>query len=96
MLYRHRQTKTKRWNRSRVFWLLPVALLILGGILALHAQQSLKKELPSAVTLKVDYQRDIQPIFSSRCLQCHGAQMQMSSLRLDNRRDALAGGNTAR
>ncbi len=92
MLYR--RTKARRWNQLLGFWTLPVTILSLWSILALHAQQSLKKELPPPAAMKVDYLRDIQPILSSRCLQCHGAQMQMSSLRLDNRRAALAGGNS--
>ena len=92
MLYR--RTPVVGWFLSRTLRILPVTLVSLGSILALRAQQLSKKELPPAVALKVDYQRDIQPILSSRCLQCHGAQMQMSSLRLDNRRDALAGGNS--
>ena len=91
MPYR-RSTDTRR-ESLRIFWVLPMALLSLGGILALHAQQSSKKQLPAPATLKVDFKRDIQPILSSRCEQCHGAQMQMSSLRLDSRREALAGGN---
>ena len=40
----------------------------------------------------VDYVRDIEPILHERCYLCHGAQQQMSDLRLDNREAALKGG----
>lgn len=42
----------------------------------------------------VDFSRDIQPIFKARCETCHGAQQQMSGLRLDQKEDALRGGNS--
>ena len=32
---------------------------------------------------KIDFSRDVQPIFESRCQGCHGAQQQMGGLRLD-------------
>ena len=38
-----------------------------------------------------DFARDIQPIFQKRCIMCHGAQMQMAGLRLDNRDLAMKG-----
>ncbi|MCY4599275.1 MAG: DUF1549 domain-containing protein, partial [Acidobacteria bacterium] len=40
----------------------------------------------------VDYVRDIEPILHERCYLCHGAQQQMSDLRLDSREAALKGG----
>ena len=39
-----------------------------------------------------DYARDIEPILHERCYLCHGAQQQMSGLRLDSREAALKGG----
>jgi len=41
---------------------------------------------------KVDFTRDIEPLLQKRCLVCHGAQQQMSGLRLDSREAALKGG----
>ncbi|MEO8129255.1 MAG: DUF1549 domain-containing protein, partial [Bryobacteraceae bacterium] len=41
---------------------------------------------------KVDFIRDVQPIFRARCVSCHGAASQSSGLRLDRREDALRGG----
>jgi hypothetical protein len=39
-----------------------------------------------------DFDRDIRPLLEKRCLMCHGAQQQMSGLRLDGRDSALKGG----
>src|SRR6187399_2752147 len=40
---------------------------------------------------KVDFARDIQPIFVKRCYECHGPDKQKSDLRLDKKMDALRG-----
>ena len=40
----------------------------------------------------VDFARDIEPLLTKRCVVCHGAQQQMSGLRLDQRDAALKGG----
>ena len=40
---------------------------------------------------KVDFNRDVQPIFSARCQGCHGAQQQMAGLRLDSGAAVLKG-----
>jgi mono/diheme cytochrome c family protein len=39
---------------------------------------------------RVDFVRDIQPIFRASCDGCHGAQKQMGNLRLDSKQAALA------
>ena len=41
----------------------------------------------------IDYARDVQPILSDRCYQCHGPDQKArkAKLRLDVREDALAG-----
>jgi ankyrin repeat protein len=41
---------------------------------------------------KVDFRRDVQPIFKTYCVGCHGPTQQMNGLRLDRRRDAMKGG----
>ncbi len=51
------------------------------------------------VPTKVDFGRDIQPLFREHCVECHGPAQQMKGLRLDRRRDALpnrVGANGAR
>lgn len=50
----------------------------------------------SAQTLaKVDFRRDVQPIFKANCIACHGPSQQMNGFRLDRRRDAMRGGTIA-
>src|SRR5262245_1824692 len=46
-------------------------------------------------TLPVDFARDVQPLFKQHCVSCHGPAQQMSGFRLDRRRDAMKGGQTA-
>ena len=43
---------------------------------------------------KVDFARDIQPIFIKRCYECHGPDTQKSDLRLDHKPDAARGGKS--
>src|SRR5579859_6836608 len=38
----------------------------------------------------VDYARDVQPIFASRCYACHGPQTSLGGLRLDDASRAAA------
>jgi ankyrin repeat protein len=48
---------------------------------------------------KVDFARDIQPLFRDHCYSCHGPTVQTSNFRLDRRRDSLpnrVGANGAR
>jgi mono/diheme cytochrome c family protein len=51
-----------------------------------------KVDLPPAVSRKVDFSTDVQPIFKKRCEACHGAAQQISGLRVDQRDGAMAGG----
>src|SRR6516165_8692607 len=48
--------------------------------------------LPAQTPAKVDFKRDVQPIFREYCIGCHGPAQQVSGFRLDRRRDALMGG----
>ncbi len=48
--------------------------------------------LPPAAKIKIEFARDIEPLLSKRCVVCHGAQQQMSGLRLDQKDAALKGG----
>ncbi len=46
----------------------------------------------SAEEAKVDFSRDIQPIFAGNCYKCHGPDRQENGLRWDRKADALKGG----
>jgi hypothetical protein len=48
--------------------------------------------LPPPVTRKVDFVRDVQPIFQTACYSCHGAKKQKGDLRFDRRDSVLKSG----
>jgi mono/diheme cytochrome c family protein len=51
-----------------------------------------KVTLPPAATRKVDFVKDIQPIFTARCYECHAEKKQEAQFRLDAKEIALKGG----
>jgi hypothetical protein len=55
--------------------------------------QSTDVKLPPPVEGKVDFVRDVQPIFVKRCVECHGPEMQEAGFRLDRKKDAFVGGD---
>jgi ankyrin repeat protein len=44
---------------------------------------------------KIDFGRDVQPIFKAKCVGCHGPSLQQNGFRLDRRDDAMRGGTIA-
>src|SRR5262245_56424735 len=65
------------------------AILCLG----VHSTQPTfaEPQLPPPAQTRIDFARHIAPILQ-RCQICHGAEQQMSGLRLDRREDAMRGG----
>ena len=61
-----------------------------ASVLALAAFASVATAQPAK---KVDYAKDVQPIFASACYKCHGDKKQESGFRLDRKADALKGGD---
>lgn len=53
-------------------------------------------ELPPAVERKVEFFRDVQPIFEKHCLSCHGVEKQEAGLRLDRSDFAMLGGDSGK
>lgn len=47
-----------------------------------------------ATKAEVDFVKEIQPILKSRCYDCHGGETREAGLRLDQKADALAGGDS--
>ncbi len=43
---------------------------------------------------RVDFEKNIRPLFVEHCLPCHGPKKQQASLRLDGRNHALSGGES--
>ena len=61
---------------------------------SLGAEESAPPKLAPAAQGTVDFARDIQPLLSQQCLECHGPAKQKSGLRLDGRAALLAGGDS--
>jgi uncharacterized membrane protein len=45
---------------------------------------------------KVDFAKDIQPIFKAHCYECHSAEKDLASLRLDTKEAAFKGGDSGK
>ncbi|MEZ5362569.1 MAG: PSD1 and planctomycete cytochrome C domain-containing protein [Bryobacterales bacterium] len=71
----------------------PVALSAILTLLAFGGRAT-AQELPPAAERTVDFRKDIQPLFAQRCYACHGEANQINGLRLDRKKDALAGGHS--
>src|ERR1700761_3651801 len=67
--------------------------IFLPGGFALLAADTPVASLPPPVAVTVNFDRDIRPILETSCLRCHGPQKPRSHFRLDNRLDALKGGD---
>ncbi len=50
--------------------------------------------LTATTAVAVDYAKDIEPILTENCLDCHGPDKQKSELRIDQRAVLLRGGDT--
>jgi hypothetical protein len=61
-------------------------------VLAILCLSALSRE----ATATVDFAKDIQPILSDRCLDCHGPDKQKSGFRVDQRPVMLKGGDSAK
>ena len=48
--------------------------------------------LPPAAQRKIEFVKDIQPIFAASCYECHGPRKQEAQFRLDHKATALKGG----
>jgi ankyrin repeat protein/mono/diheme cytochrome c family protein len=65
---------------------------VLGAVcLALGVIGFSSSASPSAQA-KVDFVRDVQPIFKQHCYECHGPEKQSNGFRLDRRKHAMLGG----
>jgi hypothetical protein len=49
-------------------------------------------ELPPPANRRVDFTKDVQPILSARCYECHGSKKQRAELRWDLKSAAMKGG----
>src|SRR5262245_22248643 len=71
---------------------LPALLVLAASALAADGQKR-QRQLPPPAARKVDFARDVEPILA-RCVSCHGPDKQRGGLRLDDRKQALIGGDS--
>jgi cytochrome c len=45
--------------------------------------------LPAQAPARLDFARDVMPLFRQNCLGCHGPSVQQAGLRLDRRSSAM-------
>src|SRR5690349_12938376 len=74
---------------GRIFQFLPFCL---ATVFCRAAEIDLR-QLPPAAPTRVDFARDVRPIFAKSCVSCHGPEKQKSNYRLDSRPHALKGGD---
>ncbi len=76
------------WGTGKVF----LSLALFTWLVALADAQTANQ--PSVEPKAADFVSRIQPIFQARCTSCHGPEVQMSGLRLDQRPSAFKGGKS--
>jgi mono/diheme cytochrome c family protein len=67
---------------------LSIVLFFSASVISFQAWNDMSEA--KSAQARVDYARDIQPIFRASCDGCHGAKKQMGNLRLDSKQIALA------
>jgi len=78
-------------HAGHVLPMLIIALLIADY--SARGSSDYETNLPPPADVKIDFARDIKPIFENSCYQCHSPTKPRSHFRLDNRDSALAGGD---
>jgi mono/diheme cytochrome c family protein len=87
----------KKWDsllmsaKATIFAWTAWALLVTSS-----AQAAESPPLPPAAAVKVDFTRDIRPIFADRCYECHSEKKSKSGFRLDNKARAFLGGDSGK
>jgi len=67
-----------------------IAVVCLALVSASAGGLAFRQAEPAAGTKKVDFVRDVQPIFTRSCVACHGPNTQMAGLRLDAKQSVMA------
>lgn len=83
------------WSIGRVYGTsLMAGLAACVASVCVRAGWGTEPGLPSAVSRRVSFVADVQPLLVSRCLICHGPEKQEGGLRFDRRDAALKGGDS--
>ena len=73
----------------------PSAPLLAGALLLLAAGRFSAHQAVPSTPGRIDFVRDVQPIFAKHCYECHGPEKQSNGFRLDRRKHAMLGGTEA-
>jgi len=73
---------------------LTLLLLTISAVFARAPVGAVKRVLVPPPFQQVSFDRDIRPIFATRCLNCHGEKKQNGGLRLDAKAFAMRGGQS--
>ncbi len=68
--------------------------LILPGLVASAAETAGSADVLSDPKAVAEFENQVRPVLSARCLKCHGPQKQESNLRLDSRAAMMQGGDS--
>ncbi len=74
--------------------LLSIIFVLLADVSQSAAASVDLSKLPPAATNRIDFARDIKPIFDASCLKCHGPEKPKSGFRIDDRVEVIKGGDT--
>ncbi len=72
---------------------LVAAFALTGPIASAKLPPESVAQLPAPAAQRVDFARDIQPIFEASCVQCHARGKNKGNFSLETRRDFLEGGD---
>src|SRR5215831_7812233 len=65
-----------------------------SGLSPVHRRQT--QQAGSSDKKKIDFVKDIQPILKAHCYECHSAEKDLASLRLDTKEAAFKGGDSGK
>lgn len=71
-----------------------LGLVALAGVLAAEGAGIDVKKLPLPVPRKVDFAKEVYPIFKESCIKCHGSEKQKGKYRIDTKEGAFKEGDS--
>src|SRR5438552_551593 len=90
---RMKSARVSRWTSALGLLLCAILMHV-----AHAAPQRTTAAAPEPLPVSIEFNRDIRPILSDKCFQCHGPALQSATLRFDledGARHALSGGRFA-